>query len=226
MRRAAVPHGRGQIMVVVAALLFGVSAAGCTKICGKTPEKAAESYLNAFFRNDLDAAWNCTSVRDKESKTRAWYDMIHKVEPGSVVAQLVRQADVRIEHTETQTVRAVVVAAVTMPRIDMVLGDMLGFAFISGQAGMTHADFNAALSERYLKNRMPRGTNPVVLFLVKENNDWKVYHGWEMEKAAELERWEKYQEAFEIWKAVDAIIPDFPAAQERLAVLDARINSR
>lgn len=193
-----------------------IAASGCTRSCGSTPEKAAENYLNAFFENDLDTTWNCASERDRAVKERKSYDMIHEVESDTIAAKLAKQARVSIVSAETEGMRAVVAASVVMPRLDIVVGDMLGFAFGAAASGMEYGEFDRALKSRYLKGSVPRGASPVILFLVREEGDWKVYHGWEMDKALELERWEKYDEALEHWRAVDRIIPGHPVAAARI----------
>ncbi|GEM_PF-6820304 len=193
-----------------------VAAGGCTRSCGSTPEKAAENYLKAAFKNDLDTTWNCASERDRAVKSRKSYDMLHKVESDTVAARLFKQARATILGSETEGVRAVVTASVTMPRLDMVMGDMLGFAFGAAASGMEYNDFDRELKKRYLKGNVPVGSSPVIFFLVREEGDWKIYHGWEMDKALELERWEKYDEALEHWRAVDRIIPGHPVAEKRM----------
>ncbi|MBW7957636.1 MAG: hypothetical protein H3C68_07050 [Deltaproteobacteria bacterium] len=211
--------GNGRFRHVLLASLAAfvlIASSGCTRSCGSTPEKAAENYLNAFFENDLDATWNCASERDRAVKERKSYDMIHEVESDTIAAKLAKQAKVSILSTETEGMRAVVAASVVMPRLDIVMGDMLGFAFGAAASGMEYGEFDRALKNRYLKGSIPRGTNPVILFLVREEGDWKVYHGWEMDKALELERWEKYDEALEHWRAVDRIVPGHPVATARI----------
>lgn len=203
------------LLPVLAVLAF-LAATGCARSCGSTPEKAAENYLNSFFSNDLDTTWNCASGRDKAVKTRKWYDMLYEVEPDTVAAKLTKQAKVVILGAEKEELRAAVSAAVSMPRLDIVVGDMVGFGFAAAASGMEYSDFDRALKERYLKGQVPKGTNPVLLFMVREDGDWKVYHGWEMEKALELERWEKYSEALEHWEAVERIMPGHPLAAEKI----------
>lgn len=204
------------VLLPALAVIILIAASGCSRSCGSTPEKAAEKYLSAFFENDLDSTWNCASERDRAVKARKSYDMIHKVESDTVAAKLAKQAKAEILSAEIDGVRAVVAASVTMPRLDVVMGDMLGFAFGAAASGMEYNDFDRALKKRYLKGNVPSGTNPVILFLVREEGDWKIYHGWEMDKALELERWEKYDEALEHWRAVDRIIPGHPAATARI----------
>ncbi|MCL4874520.1 hypothetical protein KJ039_10615 [bacterium] len=204
------------VLFTFLAAFFLIAASGCTRSCGSTPEKAAENYLKAFFENDLDTTWNCASERDRAVKERKSYDMIHEVESDTIAAKLAKQARVSIVSAETEGMRAVVAASVVMPRLDIVVGDMLGFAFGAAASGMEYGEFDRALKSRYLKGSVPRGASPVILFLVREEGDWKVYHGWEMDKALELERWEKYDEALEHWRAVDRIIPGHPVAAARI----------
>ncbi|HEY4707241.1 MAG TPA: hypothetical protein VII64_07260 [Thermodesulfobacteriota bacterium] len=210
--------------ITLAAIAFIlIAAAGCSRSCGSTPEKAAQRYLDAFFDNDLDYTWNCSSERDRAVKTRSSYDMLYKADSDTVVAKLAKEAKVTIVSAEKEGGRAAVAAAVAMPRMDIVLGDMFGFAYGAAQSGMDYAEFDRALKDRYLKGNVPRGTSPVILFLVQEKGDWKVYHGWEADKAMELERWEKYAEALEHWEAVQRIMPENPLAAEKIESLNEKI---
>ncbi len=209
--------------LILTVLFVLLAAAGCSRSCGSTPEKAAGRYLDAFFDNDLDYTWNCSSERDRAVKTRGSFDMLYKADPDTIVAKLAKEAKVTIVSAEREGSRAAVAAAVAMPRIDIVLGDMLGFAYGAAESGMGYAEFDRALKDRYLRGNVPAGTSPVILFLVQENGDWKVYHGWEADKALELEKWEKYEEALEHWEAVQRIMPENPLAAEKIESLNEKI---
>lgn len=214
-----------RFLFMLLAVLF-LTAAGCSKKCGSTPEKAAEKYLKAFFKNDLDKTWNCASIRDRNVEKKESYEAMNRVEPDSVVARLVSKAEVKVVDVKHEGYSTVAVAAVTTARVDMVIEDMLGFAFNSASEGMSYGEFDRALKDRYANAKVPKGTSPVILFLVKEADDWKVYHGWETQKALELERWEKFDEALDIWEWVNRIIPDHPEAQKRIDAIKEKMAER
>ncbi len=179
-------------------IFFGaILGAGC-----KGPKEALTAYLDAVNKGSAISAYKLVSSNDKSFTDLKQYLADFSAQRNNLVRAFPERVTYKIKSVEKKGDQASVTVNISAPDYPAIITDVFG-GDLGALGGESAASIKRTVEQAYKGGKIPMTDNEWVYQLVKEEDGWRVYLGWEadaqirnlLQQAEQLEKAGKLYEA-------------------------------
>ena len=170
-----------QFVIIVLSCL---SILACDKLSGPGSDEILNKYLDASLKGRYEEAYSYVSAEDKSIKNLQNYLKENDKEDDPFAQAIASKMSYKILKLEKADNKATADVEITFPDIGSILDYFMGAAFKSASGGGDEKEMEKMLAKKFDSGEIPFTTKKVPFQLVKESDGWKVFLGWETEKAS------------------------------------------
>ena len=209
-------------------ILMAVIIAGCN--FGPAPKEVLTKYLENKLHGSYDKAYELLSARDKAVKSQQEFSGDTK-ELGGLMNGLASKMSYNVKDVKITGDKALATVDVIMPDLSGAMGELLGVAMQSAfNGGKPDDKAMEKLAEKIKDKNLPTITRTEQYDLVKDEDGWRVYMGWENQKkiqalkteADKLEKQKKFAEAKAKYVEVQGLSSRDESAPKKIKELDEK----
>jgi len=215
----------GKIIMASALALWSILAVSCSG-----PKEALTQYLDASIKGDHIRAYKLISSTDKSFKDVKTYLAESSAERNNLIRALSDKVSFEIKSVKKQGEQAEVRVEIIGPDYAAIINDLFG-----GEEGQANNNSEASIKNlvqsAYQNKKIPMTNIEWIYTLVKEEDGWKVFMGWEdktrqrelIQQASQLEKEQKLYEAKDKYQEVLQLDPENREIQARIQELEQKI---